>query len=45
MLKTERKTIIALTHDDRCFHRADRIIKLESGNIVAERHSASSSRP
>ena len=34
MLKAEGKTIIAITHDDRYFHLADRIIKLESGQIV-----------
>ncbi|TCQ72835.1 putative ATP-binding cassette transporter [Raoultella ornithinolytica] len=34
MLKAEGKTIIAITHDDRYFHLADRIIKLESGRIV-----------
>ena len=33
-LKAEGKTIIAITHDDRYFHLADRIIKLESGRIV-----------
>ena len=33
-LKSEGKTIIAITHDDRYFHLADRIIKLESGRIV-----------
>lgn len=33
-LKAEGKTIIAVTHDDRYFHLADRIIKLESGRIV-----------
>ncbi|VDR25291.1 ABC transporter ATP-binding protein YojI [Raoultella terrigena] len=34
MLKAEGKTIVAITHDDRYFHLADRIIKLESGRIV-----------
>lgn len=27
------KTIIAVTHDDRYFHHADRIVKLDYGNI------------
>lgn len=34
MLKAEGKTVIAITHDDRYFHLADRLIKLESGKIV-----------
>ena len=34
MLKAEGKTILAITHDDRYFHLADRIIKLESGRVV-----------
>lgn len=34
MLKAEGKTVIAITHDDRYFHLADRLIKLESGQIV-----------
>lgn len=34
MLKAEGKTVIAITHDDRYFHLADRLIKLESGPIV-----------
>ncbi|MFK3706246.1 cyclic peptide export ABC transporter [Klebsiella sp. NPDC088457] len=34
MLKAEGKTIIAITHDDRYFHLADRLIKLESGQMI-----------
>ncbi|EKF0976781.1 DDE-type integrase/transposase/recombinase [Salmonella enterica] len=34
MLKAEGKTVIAITHDDRYFHLADRLINLESGQIV-----------
>jgi putative ATP-binding cassette transporter len=34
MLKAEGKTIVALTHDDRNCHLADRIIKLEPGRIA-----------
>jgi len=36
MLQAEGKTILAITHDDRYFHLADRLIKLESGHIVAD---------
>ena len=34
MLKAEGRTIVAITHDDRYFYLADRIIKLESGQVV-----------
>jgi len=34
MLQAEGKTILVITHDDRYFHLADRIIKLESGQLV-----------
>lgn len=33
-LKTMNKTVIAVTHDDQYFHVADRIIKMEEGEIV-----------
>lgn len=33
-LKGEGKTVIAASHDDRYYHLADRIIKLENGKIV-----------
>jgi len=33
-LKKRGKTVIAITHDDRYFDRADRIVKLEEGRIV-----------
>lgn len=33
-LKEEGKTVIAVSHDDRYFHLADRIIKMEFGKIV-----------
>ena len=32
-LKSEGKTIIAVTHDDAYFHLADRIIKFNYGKI------------
>lgn len=34
MWKKQGKTIIAVSHDDRYFHVADRILKLDYGNIV-----------
>ncbi|MDO9105569.1 MAG: cyclic peptide export ABC transporter [Methylovulum sp.] len=34
-LKAKNKTILAITHDDRYFHLADRCIKLEEGRIIA----------
>ena len=36
-LKSQGKTIIAVSHDDRYFDRADRIIKLEFGEIVEQK--------
>lgn len=33
-MKKEGKTIIAVSHDDRYFKRADTVVKLESGRIV-----------
>lgn len=33
-LKAEGKTVIAVSHDDRYFHLADRVIKMEYGKIV-----------
>jgi len=33
-LKTRGKTIIATTHDDRYFHVADRVVKMEYGRII-----------
>lgn len=35
-LKEEGKAIIAITHDDRFFHVADQIVKLEEGRQTAE---------
>ena len=34
-LKAEGKTVIAVSHDDRYFHVADRVIKMDYGKIVA----------
>ncbi|HVS00865.1 MAG TPA: cyclic peptide export ABC transporter, partial [Thermoanaerobaculia bacterium] len=33
-LKTRRKTIVVISHDDRYYHLADRIVKLEYGKVV-----------
>jgi ABC-type siderophore export system fused ATPase/permease subunit len=35
-LKSRGKTVIAISHDDRYFHVADRVIKLESGLVVSD---------
>jgi putative pyoverdin transport system ATP-binding/permease protein len=32
-LKAKGKTVVVITHDDRYFHLADRLIKLESGQV------------
>jgi putative ATP-binding cassette transporter len=36
-LKARGKTVIAVTHDDRYWHLADRVIKLDLGSVVWER--------
>jgi len=33
-LKSEGKTVIAVSHDDRYFHLADRLIKMDYGKIL-----------
>jgi putative ATP-binding cassette transporter len=39
-LKARGKAVVAITHDDRYFHLADRIIKLDYGQVVFdERHT------
>ncbi|MFH0787432.1 MAG: cyclic peptide export ABC transporter [Pseudomonadota bacterium] len=35
-LKTEGKTVIAVSHDDRYFHVADRIIRMDYGKVIKE---------
>lgn len=35
-LKNRGKTVIAISHDDRYFHVADRVIKLQKGLVVAD---------
>jgi putative ATP-binding cassette transporter len=34
-LKAKHKAVLVISHDDRYFHLADRIIKLDYGQIVA----------
>ena len=36
----EGKTVIAITHDDRYFHLADRVIKIECGKLVTKEQNA-----
>jgi putative ATP-binding cassette transporter len=36
MMKLKNKCVIAITHDDRYFDCADRVIKMESGKIINE---------
>lgn len=35
-LKAQGKTVVAITHDDRYFALADRVVKLESGRVVSD---------
>ncbi len=35
-LKAAGKTIVAISHDDRYFHMADRVIALEAGRVVSD---------
>ncbi|MFZ5586495.1 MAG: cyclic peptide export ABC transporter [Thermodesulfobacteriota bacterium] len=39
-LKAQGKTVVAVSHDDRFFHLADRVVKLEYGEMVAAPPSA-----
>lgn len=38
-LKNRGKTVIAISHDDHYFHVADRIIKLDYGQVEYDKHS------
>jgi putative pyoverdin transport system ATP-binding/permease protein len=38
-LKARGKTVIVISHDDRYYHIADRLIKLESGQLEYDRHA------
>lgn len=44
-LRSRGKTVIAITHDDRYFDLADRVLKLEDGRLVASQTSSSGSAP
>jgi len=35
-LKAKGKTVVAISHDDRYFHVADRVIKLDAGQIASD---------
>ncbi|MDC0759187.1 cyclic peptide edeine export ABC transporter EdeA [Brevibacillus sp. AG] len=35
-MKRQGKCVIAITHDDRYFHLADQVVKMESGRIISE---------
>ena len=39
-LKSRGKTVVVITHDDRYYHTADRLIKLERGKIELDRRGA-----
>ncbi len=36
-LKAQGKTLIVISHDDRYFHVADRVVRMENGHIVEDR--------
>lgn len=36
-LKQQGKSVLVISHDDRYFHKADRIIKLADGQLVENR--------
>jgi putative ATP-binding cassette transporter len=38
-LKSQGKTVLVISHDDRYYHIADRIIKLESGQCVQDQYA------
>ncbi|MBM7114698.1 cyclic peptide export ABC transporter [Archangium primigenium] len=42
-LKQAGKTVLAISHDDRYFHVADRVLHLESGKLLPEENAAPSS--
>jgi putative ATP-binding cassette transporter len=39
-LKARRKTVFVISHDERYYHLADRIIKLEDGQVVSDTRNA-----
>jgi len=44
-LKARNKTVLVITHDDRYFHLADRIIKLDYGRVQMQRGDAVDGMP
>jgi putative ATP-binding cassette transporter len=44
-LKARNKTVLVITHDDRYFHLADRIIKLDYGQVETRRVEPAASEP
>lgn len=44
-LTARDKTILVISHDDRYYHRGDRIVKLEYGGLVVETRSSSITLP
>jgi putative ATP-binding cassette transporter len=38
-LKSRHKTVFVITHDDRYFKVADRVLKLEAGQIISDTHN------
>ena len=43
-LRARGKTVIAITHDDRYFHLADRMIKLEYGQVIYDKQYSEKER-
>ena len=39
-LKADKKCVIAITHDDRYFNLADKVIKMEFGKILGGQYEA-----
>jgi putative ATP-binding cassette transporter len=37
-LRSRGKTVLAISHDDRYFHLADRIVKLDYGKVEYDKH-------
>jgi putative ATP-binding cassette transporter len=38
-LKKEGKTVVAVTHDDKYFEDADRLLKMDEGSLVSYEHA------
>ena len=44
-LKARGKTVLVISHDDRFYHMADRVIKLDYGQILTDKSSVVARRP